>query len=62
MLAHTFVFRWKAGLCEEQEVRTIAEIRGLQEQIPGPLETWIGVNMSPRSQGYELGGVMKFAD
>ena len=49
-------------MCEEQEVRTIAEIRGLQEQIPGPLETWIGVNMSPRSQGYELGGVMKFAD
>jgi len=29
-------------------------------QIPGLLETWVGVNVSPRSQGYELGGVMKF--
>jgi len=33
-----------------------------QGQIPGLLETSVGVNFSPRSQGYELGGVMKFAD
>ena len=47
---------------EEQKLRAIAEIRGLQGKIPGLLETLVGVNFSPRSQGYELGGVMKFAD
>src|SRR5258708_12214049 len=62
MIVHTFAFRWKAGVREDQKVRALAEIRGLQGKIPGLLETWVGVNMSPRSQGYELGGVMKFAD
>jgi hypothetical protein len=40
----------------------ITEIRKLQGQIPGLVETSVGVNVSPRSQGYELGGVMKFTD
>jgi Stress responsive A/B Barrel Domain len=62
MIIHTFAFRWKAGVREEQKLRAIAEIGRLQGQIPGLLETSVGVNFSPRSQGYELGGVMKFAD
>ncbi len=62
MIVHTFAFRWKAGVREDQKARALAEIRGLQGQIPGLLETWVGVNLSPRSQGYELGGVMKFTD
>jgi len=62
MVIHTFAFRWKAGVREEQKLRAMAEIRGLQGKIPGLLETWVGVNFSPRSQGYELGGVMKFTD
>ena len=62
MVVHTFAFRWKAGVREDQKAHAIKEIRGLQGQIPGLLETWVGVNVSPRSQGYELGGVMKFAD
>jgi len=62
MVVHTFAFRWKAGVREDQKVRALAEIRGLQGQIPGLLETWVGVNVSSRSQGYELGGVMKFSD
>ena len=62
MVVHTFAFRWKAGVREDQKLRAMAEIRGLQGKIPGLLETWVGVNFSPRSQGYELGGTMKFAD
>ncbi len=62
MVIHTFAFRWKAGVREDQKSRAIAEIRALQGPIPGPLETCVGVNISPRSQGYELVGVMKFAD
>lgn len=62
MVIHTFAFRWKPGVAENQKHRAIQEIRALQGQIPGLTETHVGVNISPRSQGYELGGVMKFAD
>jgi len=62
MIVHTFAFRWMTGVAEDQKLRALAEIRGLQGQIPGLLETWVGTNVSPRSCGYELGGVMKFAD
>jgi hypothetical protein len=62
MCIHVFAFRWKPGVSEEQKQRAITEIRELQGQIPGLLETWVGKNFSPRGQGYELGGVMKFAN
>jgi hypothetical protein len=62
MYIHMFAFRWKPGVSESQKVRVRVEIRNLQGQIPGLLETSVGTNISPRSQGYELGGVMKFAD
>jgi len=62
MYVHMFAFRWKPGVTQEQKTRVIAEIRRLQGQIPGLLETAVGMNISPRGRGYELGGVMKFAD
>lgn len=62
MFIHMFAFRWKPGVTEEQKQRAVAEIRKLQGQIPGLQETLVGVNTSPRGQGYELGGVMKFTD
>ena len=62
MVIHTFAFRWKPGVTEEQRERVLSAIRSLQGRIPGLMETWVGVNFSPRSQGYGLGGVMKFAD
>jgi hypothetical protein len=62
MVIHTFAFRWQPGVTPEQKQKVIAEIRSLQGRIPGLQETWVGVNISPRSQGYELGGVMRFND
>jgi antibiotic biosynthesis monooxygenase (ABM) superfamily enzyme len=62
MFIHMFAFRWKPGVIPEQVQRAKSEIRALQGQIPGLLETAVGVNISPRGQGYEFGGVMKFAD
>lgn len=62
MVIHTFLFRWKPGVTEDQKQRAIDEIKALQGPIPGLLEVYVGRNFSPRSQGYELGGVMKFAD
>lgn len=62
MVIHTFAFRWKPGVTDEQRQRIVTAIRALQGRIPGLEETWVGINFSPRSQGYALGGVMKFAD
>jgi Stress responsive A/B Barrel Domain len=62
MHIHLFAFRWKPGVSEEQKERVIAGIRELQGQIPGLIETCVGRNISPRGQGYELGGVMRFAN
>ena len=62
MVIHTFAFRWKPDVTAEQKQRVLDEIRALQGQIPGIEEAWIGVNFSPRSNGHELGGVMKFRD
>jgi Stress responsive A/B Barrel Domain len=59
---HTFAFRWQPGVTEDQKLKVLTEIRALQGQIPGLLETLVGTNISPRSQGYELGGVMRFSD
>jgi hypothetical protein len=62
LFIHTFGFRWKPGVTPAQRAKSIEVIRVLQGQIPGLLNTWVGENISPRSQGYELGGVMQFAD
>jgi hypothetical protein len=62
MVIHTFSFRWKPGTTEAQKERAYDEISTLHLQIPSILETNVGANFSPRSQGYEFGGVMKFAD
>ena len=62
MVVHNFAFRWKPGVTEEQKQKAITSIRALQGQIPGLLATYVGVNVSPRAQGYELGGSMHFPD
>ncbi|WP_348267611.1 Dabb family protein [Edaphobacter sp. DSM 109919] len=62
MYIHAFAFRWVEGTTEEQKKRAKREILALQGKIPGLLETHVGVNISPRGQGHEFGGVMKFTD
>jgi hypothetical protein len=62
MFIHMFAFRLKPGVTNTQKEKIIAEIKKLQGRIPGLLETFVGENVSPRAQGYEIGGVMKFPD
>ncbi|HEY2859476.1 MAG TPA: Dabb family protein [Terracidiphilus sp.] len=61
-MIHMFAFRWKPVATEEQKDRAIAEIASFKGRVPGLLEVNIGKNISPRGQGYETGGVMKFKD
>ena len=62
MYIHMFAFRLQPGVTEEQKERMLREIKALEDQIPGILETVVGKNDSPRGQGYEIGGAMKFPD
>jgi Stress responsive A/B Barrel Domain len=62
MFIHLFAFRFKASVTEVQKGHVLMEIRKLKEQIPEVQESWVGMNVSPRGQGYEFGGAMKFAD
>ena len=62
MIIHIFAFRLKPGVTEEQQQRMLREIGDLKKQIPLVLESYIGKNISPRGQGFLIGGVMKFAD
>ncbi len=62
MYIHSFLFQWHPSVTSEMKDRAAREIRALQGQIPGLLETSYGANVSPRSQGFTHGGVMKFRD
>jgi len=62
MHIHAFLFQWQPGVTEAQQERAAKEIRALQGQIPGLLETSYGKNISPRSKGFTHGGAMKFRD
>ena len=62
MFIHMFTFRLKPEVTEAQQERMIREIRELKNHIPLVLESHVGKNVSPRGQGFDIGGVMKFAD
>ena len=62
MMVHAFLFEWKPRAMEQDKQKAAEEIRGLQGQIAGLIETSYNANMSPRSQGFTHGGVMKFRD
>ncbi|MHB1701161.1 MAG: Dabb family protein [Acidobacteriaceae bacterium] len=62
MMMHTFLFKWKPEATEAEKERAAKSIRSFQGRIPGLLESSYSANVSPRSQGFTHGGVMKFKD
>ncbi len=62
MFIHMFAFRFKPGVTDAQQDRMLREIGELKKQIPLVVESYVGKNVSPRGQGFVIGGVMKFAD
>jgi len=62
MFIHMFAFRLNPGITEAQQDRMLREIGELKKQIPLVVESYVGKNVSPRGQGFVIGGVMKFAD
>jgi hypothetical protein len=62
MYIHAFMFQWNPGVTDEMKQEAAKRIRALQGHIPGLVETSFAANISPRSQGFTHGGVMKFTD
>jgi hypothetical protein len=62
MYVHAFMFQWKVGIADRQRNDAMRQIQSLAGKIPGLVELTCGENVSPRSQGFTHGGVMKFSD
>ena len=62
MVMHAFLFQWKPEATAVDKERAAKAIRAFQGNIPGLIESSYSANISPRSQGFTLGGVMKFQD
>ena len=62
MMVHTFLFQWRSEATAADKERAANAIRAFQGSIPGLIESSYSANISPRSQGFTHGGVMKFQD
>jgi heme-degrading monooxygenase HmoA len=62
MIDHVVLLQPKAEVTEEEITRVLSHVQGLQETIPGIIETRVGKNLSVNHQGYVYGFVMRFVD
>jgi hypothetical protein len=62
MVEHLVLFKLKPEATEEQKEAAIQALRGLKGQIDGILELTCGRNFSQRSQGFEIGLLVRFRD
>ena len=62
MVEHVVLFKLKPGATEPEKTAAIAALKGLRDQIPGIVDLTCGRNFSERSQGHEIGLVVRFQD
>jgi len=62
MVEHVVLFKLKADATPEQKNVAIEALKGLKGQIEGIVDLTCGRNFSERSQGYEIGLVVRFRD
>ena len=62
MVEHIVLFKLKAGATAEQKEAAKKALKGLKEQIEGIVDLTCGDNFSERSQGHEMGLVVRFRD
>lgn len=62
MVEHVVLFKLKAEATAGQREALLAALKGLREAVPGIVDLSCGVNFSERSQGYEIGLVVRFRD
>ena len=62
MVEHVVLFKLKAGTTNAQKEAAFQALRGLKNQIDGIVDLTCGENFSERSQGFEIGLVVRFRD
>ncbi len=62
MVDHVVLLQPKAEVTQEEITTVLGHVQGLQESIPGIVETQVGKNLSVNHQGYVYGFVMRFVD
>ena len=62
MVEHVVLFKLKAEATGEAKRAAIEALKGLRDQFEGIVDLSCGSNFSERSQGYEIGLVVRFQD
>jgi heme-degrading monooxygenase HmoA len=62
MITHVVLLNPETEISADEIARVLDHVRGLQEDIPGIVETRAGKNLSANNQGYTYGFVMRFVD
>jgi quinol monooxygenase YgiN len=62
MVEHIVLFKLKPETTAEQRAQMKAELKGLRDKVPGVVDLSLGENFSERSQGFEIGLVVRFTD
>ncbi len=62
MVEHVVLFKLTPDASPEQKQRMVAELKALKNRIDGIVDLTVGTNFSDRSQGYEIGLVVRFQD
>jgi heme-degrading monooxygenase HmoA len=62
MITHVVMLNPKTEVSADKIERVLDQVRGLQKDIPGIIETRVGKNLSANHQGYTYGFVMRFVD
>src|SRR5688500_17190650 len=60
MVEHIVLFKTKSDATPEQKARMIHELKRLRELIGGIVDLSVGTNFSARSQGFDIGLVVRF--
>lgn len=62
MVEHVVLFKLKPEATPEQRRAMLAGLKSLRQSVPGIVDLTCGQNFSQRSQGYEIGLVVRFQD
>jgi hypothetical protein len=62
MVEHVVLFKTTPEATEVQKDRMISELASLKDKIPGIVDLSVGRNFSDRSQGFDIGLVVRFVD
>lgn len=62
MVDHLVLFKTTPEATEEQKDAMIAGLAALKGQIPGIVDLTVGRNFSDRSQGFDIGLLVRFVD